>query len=479
MLNKKILYPIIAFAILVFLVSAIFALKNKPATLPKETNTRKILDVKGVSFEIETSLANKATAVSEISDKIDIDRGTYYLYKDGEKNYLLFSMDMAVIAVEKGTTFGFDGEITEDDLSKSDVAGVWFEKNGTKFRYEKKGDRYICQVNGGLGITDDLYEDYVGELVVINDGETEYSIFTGIPGTEKWKDVDKQRKAGIEQIVNSLNFTDETNEIVEETYAVKVGENGEAVGEKETITPVQPEVVQNDETEEPEASETEDENSEEVTTETIEVVTTEQIEPEETIEPAETTNSEQETADADTAGKIKTITATNQKIVERDQSKAYTSDIYMMLHLKDNGIITEYLPDKKETVNPIISVKRIYTGAQAIDLIKQYCASTKDFVYFDAPVGCSWHVAEYALSYVGCSSEPYINIKIKGLDGEPLVYRGVPYSKKSYDINTGEGMKHCFYAVPNGCTEYALECGTGDIDNADSGSKAAYYKIRW
>ena len=69
-----------------------------------------------------------------------------------------------------------------------------------------------------------------------------------------------------------------------------------------------------------------------------------------------------------------------------------------------------------------------------------------------------------------------------GFDGEKLKYRGVGYSKRTYDIWTNvtegdDGWEYgyiAFYAVPNGCYDYAIACG----DQTENGyGYKAYYKI--
>lgn len=507
-MRKKILLTIACVIALVFLVSAIFAVLNKPKEVPKQGTYRQTYDVNGVVFTVDTEIINQATAISEISDKIEIDPKTQYLYKDGESNYLLFGLETVVVAVEKNTSFGFTGEIVEEDLQKSDVAGLWFEKNGVKLRYETEDNKYIIQANGGLGITDELYGDYSGKLVVMNDNktETEYSIFVGVPGTTKWKELDKDIQNAIDTIALSLQLSDVVLETEEESYEVSISgsgisENGIseneisenkvsqlAVSENEIVDNITVEEVEEigiseNTLSDNELKETTSENEvtsvpeePEVSENEVEVVTV--IEKPKEPEPkiSENTISENTIKEPQSTQTTapKKIVASNQKTVKRESNKAYSSDIYTMLHLKDNGIITEYDYDASTLTTPIICVKRIYTGDVAISKIKEYCDSTKDFYYFEAPVGCTWHVAEYAISYYGCVSEPYINIKLKGLNGEPLVYRGVKYSKRCYDIGNC-----CFYAVPNGCTEYALECGEGNIDNENSQARAAYYKIQW
>ena len=72
-----------------------------------------------------------------------------------------------------------------------------------------------------------------------------------------------------------------------------------------------------------------------------------------------------------------------------------------------------------------------------------------------------------------------MNVKVKGVDGNNLVFSGVPYSSRSYELGKEDGIIRCFYAVPVGCHEYALECGTSDTETPGVGNNAAYYHIKY
>ena len=94
--------------------------------------------------------------------------------------------------------------------------------------------------------------------------------------------------------------------------------------------------------------------------------------------------------------------------------------------------------------------------------------------YVDAPDGYTWHVILYSL--LKPQNELYTNIKVEGLDGEHLVYKGVPCTTRTYDIIydwSSISDLYCYYAVPNGCKEYMLECG----DRYQSTSETACFRI--
>jgi hypothetical protein len=225
-MRNKLLYGIAGVIVLVFLAAAIFAIRNKPETVPAEGEYKTITAVSGVSFLVNSGFVNKATAISEISANVQIDPDLFYVYKDGSDNYLLFNMNSLVVAVQKGTSFHFD-EYDDSDkektLENSSVAGVWMEKNGNKFSYEEKNGVFTANVTGGLVITNDMYNDFVGQIRIISDGATEWAIFVGIPSTEKYKNLSDNAKKGIETMVDSLSFSVGTSELETESYAVVIG----------------------------------------------------------------------------------------------------------------------------------------------------------------------------------------------------------------------------------------------------------------
>lgn len=509
-MRKKGLYIVAIVIVLVFIMAAIFAIAHKPAEVPKEGAYKTIYDVDGISFMANTNILSRATAVSEISENMDIERDMYYVYKD-QNTYLFFCLNEIVIAAQKGTEFHFDDyEAKEDAVENSSIAGLWFQVNGNKLEYEDKNP-FIANVNGGLVISNELYADYIGQMAVVSDGNTEWALYVGVPGLDtKFKDLSSNTRSSISTIAKSLVLSNEKPVIEEDTYEVVVNSGVSNVNEEPTenedvIETADLESVKiNSETEtetesitdNPSIEESSDEETDtkettvEITEETIEEELTE-IEDEDSTESSGedllANNSEEKEPVTPTVVSSTPINLNNQKkTLPRTSDKAYTSDIYAMLNLKDNGIIEEFDKDTREIVKPIINVQRVYKGQTAIKMIKDYCNNHALYNYFDAPLGCSWHIAEYYLSYEGCNTTPYIDMKLKGLDGEVLKFKGITYGKRCYDMfhevekvedSDFMGPYYCYYAVPNGCSEYALECGTGNIDYA-SDSKAAYYLIR-
>jgi len=540
-MRKKGLYIVAIIIALVFIMAAVFAIANKPAEVPKEGAYKTIYDVDGISFMANTNILSRATAVSEISENMDIERDMYYVYKD-QNTYLFFCLNEIVIAAQKGTSFHFDKyEEKGEAVGNSSIAGLWFQVNGNKLEYEDKNP-FIANVNGGLVISNELYADYIGQMAVVSDGETEWALFVGIPGLDtKFKDLSSNTRSSISTIAKSLVLSDDKPVIEEDTYEVVVnsgvsntdpeitasedvieakfkGENSIEINSdtEKSIeeAPKNETVVESTETETEVVivlEESQEELPNETETDSVEETTQEEPEIEESVEetiqemvadnPNETTENSTEPESielvterteekeplAPTVVSSTPINLNNQKgMLNRSSDKAYTSDIYAMLNLKDNGIIEEFDKNTREIVKPIINVQRVYKGQTAIKMIKEYCNDHALYNYFDPPMGCSWHVAEYYLSYKDCATTPYIDMKLKGLDGEVLKFKGITYSKRSYDMmheveqvtdSDFMGPYYCYYAVPNGCSEYALECGTGNIDYA-SDSKAAYYLIR-
>jgi len=163
----------------------------------------------------------------------------------------------------------------------------------------------------------------------------------------------------------------------------------------------------------------------------------------------------------------------------QSEAKNGFSDIYHMLKVGQMGILNACANDGLSVILTQITVNSIYTGDEAVNIIKEHCLS-KDAVYKyqKPPAGYSWHVVEYEL--LQHPEDLYVNIKILGLDGEKLKYRGVAASSRTYDIfsfieKNEKGYKklYCYYAVPNGCKEYMLECGTRTPED----SVTACYKI--
>ena len=153
-----------------------------------------------------------------------------------------------------------------------------------------------------------------------------------------------------------------------------------------------------------------------------------------------------------------------------------SSDLYHMLKVGEFGDYMT-LTGSGELEECRMEIDRLYTGADADRVLKRLLEAEGGEFEPAAP-GTSWHVVRYSLS--DSPDVMYTNICLRGLDGGTRRYRGVGYSKRTRDIlgemkpgGEGYGNLYCYYAVPNGCTEYMLEAGERD----GSGKSTACYLV--
>ena len=138
------------------------------------------------------------------------------------------------------------------------------------------------------------------------------------------------------------------------------------------------------------------------------------------------------------------------------------SDIYHLLKIGETGLYHAYDKNAENGLSDgEMTIDQLYTGDAAVKLIREYCQSGKSmYQYADAPTGYSWQVIRYHLSK--SQNELYTNIRIEGLDGERLKYHGISCTTRTYDMIYDWDSTtdlYCYYAVPDGCREYMLECG--------------------
>ena len=390
--------------------------------------------VENIYFEIPLTVSTKATAVTHISDTENYARNNIYSYKDGNSTYLLFCMDELIIMASKGTTFSFsEASDKATCLENNSLLNTWFSISGKNFTYEeaKKNDYYkiISNVTAEVVITSELYGDYSGKLATIESGDEEWSLFVGVvaPSTGA---MSKEQAAMVNQIVNSMQLYEKSTE-TEAAFDITINQS---LKEVETST------------------------------------LNENVEEKDIIP----------TVSIDVTEK-KGLNISNQSQKTIDSSKAYTSDEYSMLKPGQAGIFTCINMPTEEQM--IIRVNRVYTGEAAQELINQYANSQGRFGEIIAPQdGYTWHLVEYDLSYENCSNTPYVDIKLRGLDGGTLIFKGISIEQRTYDAyqdTIREGncsyKNYCYYAVPNGCHNYSLECGDGTI--TDKNYISAYYYI--
>ena len=426
-MKSRILILIIMIAAIVMVIGSVFVNANQKTS--SETLTKKerpgyteITSVPGVSFYINSAFVDKATAITQISDNISFQKNQYYSYKNGTDKYLLFNMEKLIVAVQKGTDFWIaESKDKEYSLLNTSLMNIWFTQGTKKFSSETENGVTLTKACAGVSINSTTYGDFVGELANIQKDGEEWSIFVGVPG-ERYDKLPSASQSGIENIINTFVFSDSTGDIAQDIYAVSLtGDNSkQAVDTTEEIFEY-------------------DENS---------------------------------------------LNLSNQSsIVDKDEEKAYTSTPYNMLSLGDNGILSAFNDYTTSYEEPIICPQNVFRGEEAEKLIMEYCTATGAYDYFKAPDGQSWEVLEYDLNYRNCENEDYVNIKLKGLDGDALRYRGIRYEARTYEMDhkmaeDGDWIRHLYvyYPVPNGCYEYCIECGernslTGEEVNA------AYYHI--
>lgn len=511
---KKIAYLVGAVILVFMLGNVIVKSAGRNSTEIKEGYTE-ITDVEGISFYVDDRLLDMATAITQISDEAGLDSSTYYVYKDGSTRYILFNLNKLVVMVQKGTSFHFEeAENYEKALESSNICNIWFSKEGKSLDITEGKDKYVATVNAAITITRTLYDDFTGKLVTISSNGEEWGIFVGVPGTN-YSAVSSIDKEIIETMAESIHTvetsdtetptnieqqpeertTTETETIesasMETTISEEYTEVYETSSTPESIITEPTTESENSLSEEPETNTEEVQSEQETNVDTISVIISgetgiieqeqEEISEQETIEPPENDNEQEVQNPKETITEMNLIEApSQQKEKVSSDGFVYVSDIYSMLDIGDSAIITGIDYKSKNYEEPVIRLTEIYSGYEATQLLKEVLGSN----YAEPKAGCSWNVVRYDVDYSNCIGKPYVNIKLRGMDGTVLKYRGVKYSKKTHDIFTEvyiEGNWNvgylCYYEVPNGCKEYVLECGEGTIEKSKE-IKAAYYAIK-
>lgn len=509
--NSKLLVGIVVLIILVMVASTLIKAFSSDAAEGNK-NYNKIYAVPGVTFEVNQSLANYATAVMEISKDVDFIHNASYSYKNGTDTYMLFNMSQYVVVAKKGTTFDFNNTKIADSLKTNSLEGIWFS-NGKML--SSSADKSICEVSAQVVITNTIYNDFFGKLATVTNNGEEWSLFVGSVNPE-----DSNMNAMIDYTINTF-IADASNEgedlavyemDVEEQPMLKVvtemeEEEPSAIEDVEPIvtTPSESEesseaaipeetpVTEPIETEEPTEPETEApeedipvELPEETTEPTEEAPSTESAQ-EETTESVESEDVEQipedEPIEQEEVIKDTMLTAeNNQKKPIYNDDKAYSSSIYSMLSVGKIGYMTATNQETGSYEEIFVQITSVNDEETTNALIEKYIASGKS--YYEtmvAPAGTHWESITYNVNHAP-EKNFYIDIQFVGMDGESLKHRGIEYSMRTYDIDTmttaGEdnwtNNYIAFYAVPNGCNEYAISCG----DSADGHGYKAYYKVK-
>ena len=439
--------------------------KNRVYVTPDSSYTE-ITYLDNLSFSVPLTIVNKATALTQIVDGMEYNSSDVYSFNNGVDTYILFCMDELIILAQKGTSFNFlNTEEKVNALNNSGVLNTWFTPSGKRFSYadSNKNNAYkiISNVKAEVVITSELYGDYSGKLAVIQSDNEEWSLFVGAVA-DSTKDLSSAQLSVIDGVTKSMYL--KANVVkAEPTYDVVINQSLKT----DAVQPPAEEELIEENTGHPDREDT--------------VITVDSDATDVAVQPGENNNAtmEDKPENTDTASRSG-FNITNQRGRKKELDKAYSSDVYSMLQLGQCGILSVVTNDSVE--EPIIRLNRIYTGDEAVKKIKQYTSTQEVYTYFDAPDGYTWNLVEYDVSYENCTDNPYINIKLIGLDGNNLVFRGVPVTKRTHDASyemdvDGRNVykMYCYYAVANGCHEYALECGDGTIDTENL--SAAYYHI--
>ena len=523
--------------ILIVAMALLSACGTKLYTTGEDSGYTLVDDVNGVSFGIISKVVGSATAVTNISENMVFERNQTYLFKDGDSEYLLFNIGSLVLAAQRGTTFGLSESTDKQDaVLSNNVLGIWFDLPGKSKKLEYTDNtadgvyKFMATVTGEVSVTSELFNDFAGKLVVISDGEEEWSLFVGSAGNnfeelsddtkdvitymaaslqkaEKRPEVETAEVAiGGEDSISSEANTDEQEQEVVQESADETTEDVIVVEEVSTEDIADADIIVEESTEDTtveEIAETEsDDSSEEGSTEEATAESSEEeiiiaessdeaseeaseekeevkeAKAEETKEVAETESEEQtnaqaaEESPAEVATRGSNIKLNNQRRVVRDDNTVYKSTIYDMLSVGKWGYAEAYSKAGPKTLE--IKVTDLKVGSYAENIIIKACKDgVVPYKYFSAPAGCSWNLVK--LTAKEAYTDAYIDVKIVGADGNKLNFRGIKYPERTYNIPISDTEKYVYYAVPNGCQEYVLEVGDGTINNELS---SAYYLVR-
>ncbi len=422
-------------------------------------------------FEMPNGLLSGATAITGIDKENDYSTDTY-LYKNGTDTYILFNISSYVVAVSNQTTFGFDGKKSaEEKLTATDLNGIWFSPS-ERLSYvdDSRNNAYksIMTVQAEVSITEDLFGTFWGKLATVRTEDGESSLFVGTKG-DSYEKLSKTNRKTISYIAESLVSlpveavtTDESENAgtvsVSTESAVQEGaEQAEQKASEQTssVTGTSGTDLERTKVEVPvatvESEDTEDKNNDSTNDG--------DLSHQEDATPSEKTSLSEVLSNS-------LVTASGEK-----------SDLYHQLSVGDTGQLEGLGSKDTDDASGKITLTKIHTGSKAIQLAKMMSVADTKMTLTEPPIGCSIHVAEYTLSFD--PEKIYVDIRLQGLGGANLVYRGVPYSQRTYDCygfskKTKEGYTTLYsvYAVPNGCTQYTLRFGN---INGESKNSCAYF----
>lgn len=477
-----------------------------------------ITAVDGISFDVMSEAARNGTAITNISEDMSFEPDQTYVFKDGSTQYFIFRMDSIVFVAEKGTDFGlYEAEDKLSAVQNGNIMGIYFTSPRKKLDFvedEKNGVyKLSATVTAQVAVTSSLYNDFAGRLCYLYNGDTEWTLFVGSIGND-FHELKKESQDVITYMAASMKLCDTPEEQPQKEPAVSIGgeeestempvsvsdNNADIIAESPDISAEEavvssrsdPETTEMNGSGDAETAEDADQpadpenDTDDMLPQTpVEVIEVEEIE--ETPAGEESTDKEQDSDEAqqnitenaalpeNVSANKATVKADNQKKAKASEDgTVYQSDIYSQISLGEKAYATA-LMSKDGFGRVEVCADRILVGEEAQEVIRNaYNGKAVYGNYFDPPEGCSWHVLHYSVAFPTDQS-CYLNVKLRGMDGEDLKYRGITYPHRAYDIKVSETEFYAFYAVPNGCPEYVLEIGEGHV-GADAAFLAAYYR---
>ena len=442
-----------------------------------------VTSIDGIKFAVPSKFIHAATTISEITENNNFSEHTAYVMQDDPTKYMLFCMDTVVISVQKGTNFGFynlDSNTIEQGLEQGSVNEILCNKDGKKFSYATSSSggvlKLVGKVTAQVVITKNLYGDFHGELAVLYDGNTEYSLFVGVP--DSIEDTSSSIEETLNTVAGSLStYTAQPGQDSGNDYAVVVdnGSTQSTVSTSESANEPATEASTEDST-----SET-TENAAQEATDSITEANTESAAEAATEAPVEASTSESTETNAENASESTTKTSAENENTDImpafPENQIKDSTAKTPLSLKDAGTISAKASSGKGYIELGVQLYSVSTGDAVNKTIAAYVKNADRQLSAKAPVGTYWVMGTYRVD-PGALSEselPYIQINLKGTDGNDLKQAGVSYSDRTYDMGEQSDGTYAFYfAVPYNCDSYMLVFGDGTPEN---GYKAAYYLI--
>ena len=454
---------LVALAVIIILRITLVETGSKPAV---RDGYIRVESVPGVAFEVNKNLADYATAVLAVTKDVDFVKNASYTYKNGTDTYMLFNMSQYIVVAKKGTSFNLANNDVKTSLETNSLAGIWFE-HGTNL--SKSEGKCSVDVEAQVVITNTIYNDFKGRLVTVTEDGDEWALFVGAVNA-----ADSSMEDMIKYVASSFTIDNEVIGDDENVFEI-------AVDEKPKLVPVTTVAAEETKTEfntvEAEEQEVESSANKEPDSATV------QPEPEPTPEPEAV--QEETPAEVIEVPEEQIVTGEyNQKQAEykeETEETAYTSSVYSMLGRGKIGYMT--------CTNQMLgSYDEIFVRADSFNdesrtkqLIEEYIKSGDAYyTEMEAPLGTHWESVTYSVKFPD-EYDYYVNCSFVGMDGQKLKYRGISYSSKSYDIlnkitKNDDGWRvnyTSFFAVPNGCEEYAVAFG----DEVAGHGYKAYYKV--